>query len=53
VKSRRLRVETAVIVKLARRLTGKLQAGDPLASRVKLTKPDFFAATVAALPGLL
>ncbi len=49
VKSRRLRVETAVIVGLARRLTAKLRACDPLATRVKLTKLDFIAATLAGL----
>jgi farnesyl-diphosphate farnesyltransferase len=50
VKSRRLRVETAVIAGLARRLTTRLRNGDPLAARVKLTKADFAAATLAALP---
>jgi farnesyl-diphosphate farnesyltransferase len=49
-KSRRLRVETAVIAGLADRLTARLRAGDPLATRIKLTRPDFFAATLAALP---
>ena len=49
VKSRRLRVETAVIAGLAKRLTAKLRSGDPLATRVKLTKLDFIAATLAAL----
>jgi farnesyl-diphosphate farnesyltransferase len=49
-KSRRLRVETAVISNLARRLTARLRDGDPLAARIKLTKPDFLAATIAALP---
>jgi farnesyl-diphosphate farnesyltransferase len=52
VKSRRLRVETAIITSLARRLTARLQAGDPLAMRVKLTKPDFLAATLQSLPRL-
>jgi farnesyl-diphosphate farnesyltransferase len=52
VKARRLRVETAIIINLARRLTGLLRRGDPLASRVKLQKTDFAAATLAALPRL-
>jgi farnesyl-diphosphate farnesyltransferase len=50
VKSRRLRVETATIAGLARRLTHKLQHGDPLATRVKLQPADFLAASLAALP---
>ena len=49
-KSRRLRVETAIIAALARRLTHKLRRGDPLATRVKLTKLDVLAA--AFWPGL-
>jgi farnesyl-diphosphate farnesyltransferase len=50
VKSRRLRVETAVIAGLALRLTARLKKCDPLAMRVKLTKPDVFGAVAAALP---
>jgi farnesyl-diphosphate farnesyltransferase len=46
VKARRLRVETAVIANLARRLTAKLQAGDALAGRVKLVKQDFVLAAL-------
>lgn len=53
VKAKRLRVETAVIAKLASRLTGKLQAHDPLAMRVKLSAPDFAVATITASPRLL
>jgi squalene synthase HpnC len=49
VKARRLRVETAMIGALARRLTAKLQGGDPLAARVKLKKSDFLVAGVLAL----
>jgi farnesyl-diphosphate farnesyltransferase len=52
VKAKRLRVETAVIAGLARRLTARLRRGDPLASRVKLTKPDFLVSTLAALQHL-
>jgi farnesyl-diphosphate farnesyltransferase len=40
-RARRLRVETGSIVSLAERLTRRLQNGDPLASRVKLSKADF------------
>jgi farnesyl-diphosphate farnesyltransferase len=52
VKSRRLRMETAVIAALARRLTARLQKNDPLAMRVKLTKLDFLLAVLGALPRL-
>jgi farnesyl-diphosphate farnesyltransferase len=48
-RSRRLRLETAVIVGLARRLATRLRRGDPLATRVKLTKGDAAASMVAAL----
>jgi len=53
VKARRLRVETAIIASLARRLTAKLLAGDPLATRVKLRKFDFAAATLSSLGRLI
>jgi squalene synthase HpnC len=43
-RSRRLAMESAVIVKLAARLIERLRAGDPLARRVALTKADFAAA---------
>jgi len=36
--------ESAVIVELAARLLRRLRCGDPLATRVKLRKSDFFAA---------
>jgi squalene synthase HpnC len=49
VRDRRLRIETAIIVGLARRLTERLRNGDPLAARVKLTKADAISAIVAAL----
>ncbi len=49
IKSRRLRIETAIIVSLAHRLTAHLKSGDPLATRVKLTKFDFLAATLTGL----
>lgn len=44
VKSRRLRMECAIICALARRLTLLLKHGDPLATRVKLTKSDMITA---------
>jgi farnesyl-diphosphate farnesyltransferase len=49
IKSRRMRMEAAVIVSLAHRLTAHLKSGDPLATRVKLTKLDFLAATISGL----
>jgi farnesyl-diphosphate farnesyltransferase len=48
-RNRRLRLETAVIVGLARRLTNRLRNGDPLATRVKLTKGDVAASALGAL----
>jgi farnesyl-diphosphate farnesyltransferase len=47
-RSWRLRVETAVIVGLARRLAGRLRQGDPLAHRVRLTKGDAVASVLGA-----
>jgi hydroxysqualene synthase len=49
VKSRRLRIETAIICALARRLTTLLKSGDPLATRVKLSKLDVLAATLRGM----
>lgn len=49
VRDRRLRVETAVIVELAHRLARRLRAGDPLAQRIKLSKPDVARSAAAAL----
>ena len=48
-RSRRLRLETAVIVGLAHRLARRLHNGDPLARRVKLTKSDAASSVLAAL----
>jgi hydroxysqualene synthase len=48
-RSRRLRLETAVIVGLAHRLARRLRRGDPLARRVKLTKSDAAASVLASL----
>lgn len=44
-----LRCESAVIVRLAGRLTALLRRGDPLATRVKLRKSDFAATLVGGL----
>ena len=49
VRDRRLRLECAVIAGLARRLAARLTREDPLARRVKLRKPDIFAAVLGAL----
>lgn len=43
-KSKHLAMESAVIVRLAERLIALLRKGDPLASRVALTKLDFASA---------
>ncbi|MGF1544147.1 MAG: squalene synthase HpnC [Parvularculaceae bacterium] len=52
-KSRRLAMESAVIVRLADRLIARLRVGDPLATRVALTKPDFLrAGTTGVWQGL-
>lgn len=48
-RDRRLRLEIAVITGLARRLAGRLRAGDPLATRVKLTRTDAIGAVLAAM----
>jgi farnesyl-diphosphate farnesyltransferase len=48
-RSRRLRLETAVIVGLAQRLARRLHRDDPVARRVKLTKGDAAASVLAAL----
>jgi farnesyl-diphosphate farnesyltransferase len=48
VRDRRLRLETAVIVGLSRRLAERLRRGDPLATRVKLRKTDALASLLSA-----
>jgi hydroxysqualene synthase len=48
-RSRRLRLETAVIVGLAHRLARRLRRGDPLARRVRLTKGDAVGSVMAAV----
>jgi len=49
VRDRRLRIETAVIAGLSRRLAERLRHGDPLATRVKLTRTDAMFSVLAAL----
>jgi hydroxysqualene synthase len=53
VKNRRMRIESAIIVQLALRLTTKLRHGDPLATRVKLSKFDILTATLSGLRHIL
>ncbi len=48
-RDRRLRLETAVIVGLSRRLALRLRHGDPLAARVRLRKSDAAASIIGAL----
>ncbi len=48
-QSRRLRLETAVIVGLAHRLAGRLRRADPVAGRVRLRAPDAAISVLAAL----
>ena len=48
-RSRRLRLETAVIVGLSRRLARRLRRGDPVAARVRLRSPDAILSALAAL----
>jgi farnesyl-diphosphate farnesyltransferase len=48
-RDRRLRLETAIIASLARRLTRRLRNGDPIATRVKLTKSDVAVSVLSAL----
>jgi squalene synthase HpnC len=47
-RSRRLRLETAVIVGLARRLARRLHRDDPVQRRVKLSKRDVVGSVLAA-----
>ncbi len=49
VRSRRLRLETGVILGLARRLARRLGRQDPIAGRVKLGKADAMLSVAAAL----
>lgn len=51
--SRRLAAESAAIVTLARRLSGRLRRGDPLADRIKPGKADFALGALAGLRAAL
>lgn len=52
VRDRRLRVETAIICGLARRLAARLRREDPVATRVKLRPADVARSVLLALPRL-
>ncbi len=49
VRDRRLRLETAVISGLSHRLAARLRRGDPVATRVKLTRADAALSVAAAM----
>ncbi len=51
-RSSRLAMESAVIVKLAIRLSRRLRRGDPLAGRVALSKADFLLAGLGGALGV-
>ena len=53
VRSRRLRMETGIIVGLARRLARRLAENDALATRVKLNKSDVISSALSAMRYLL
>lgn len=52
-RSRRLNAEMRVITALAAKLSARLRRDDPLAMRVKLSKPDFVRGAFAGFLGLL
>jgi farnesyl-diphosphate farnesyltransferase len=52
-QDRRLRLETAGIVNLARRLAARLRSGDPIASRVKLSRGDVLRSLTSSLQYIL
>ena len=52
--SRRLAMESAIIVRIAKRLTAKLQQQDPVKMRVELSKTEFVSCSMrGALSGIL
>lgn len=51
-RSARLAMESAVIVKLALRLSRRLRHGDPLAGRVALSKADFLLSGLGGIAGV-
>ena len=46
-KSRRLAMESATIVRIAHKLSAELRARDPIAERIELTKPQFLSCCLA------
>ena len=52
-RSPRLAMESAVILRLAERLTVLLRRGDPLAGRVALGRPDFLLSGIGGIGGVL
>ncbi|MCC7050042.1 MAG: squalene synthase HpnC [Alphaproteobacteria bacterium] len=48
-KSKHLAMESAVIVRIADKLTGELRRRDPIAARVELSKPQFLACAVRGI----
>ena len=52
IRDRRLRLEAATILALARRLSARLRAGDPIAGRIAPGKTDFAASALRALRAL-
>lgn len=52
-RSRRLNAEMRIITALAARLSARLRREDPLAGRVKLSKPDFALGALRGVAGLL
>jgi farnesyl-diphosphate farnesyltransferase len=53
VYNRRLRLETAIILHLAKRLSKRLALKDPLAGRVKLTRSDAVLSVLSSIPSLI
>lgn len=51
-RSARLAMESAVILRLARRLAARLRAGDPLAGRVALSRGDFLLCGLKGIGGV-
>jgi len=52
-RDRRLAMESAVIVRIAERLSRLLRRRDPLAERVQLSKPQFLGCAVAGVAAVL
>jgi phytoene/squalene synthetase len=52
IADRRLRLETAVIARLSKRLTLRLRKGDPLAERIRLRPMDVVSSALGSLSHL-